>query len=661
MQETVLELKNYSVSFDTPDGKVQAVRNVDLTVKKGEILCIVGESGCGKTVMCRSVMKLLPPNAHVKSGEISLCGENITAYKRKKMEKLCGSKVSMVFQDPMLTLNPTIPVGKQITEAIIKNQKVSRDEAKKRAVEMLKLVGIPDAEQRYGLQPHFFSGGMRQRCVLAIALACDPEILFADEATTALDATVEAKIMDLLLELREKTGISIVFISHDLGAVARIADRVAVMYAGKIIEIGTAEEVYYDPRHPYTWGLLSSLPVLACENGDLNPIPGMPPSLLNPPPGDAFAVRNPQALAIDYEQTPPMFKVSDTHYAATWLLDERAPKIEKPAILKDRLQENSGRKQKPDKKEASFLQKTEQKQAPVLIEARNLKQHFRIRSDYTIHAVDDVSFRIREGEIMALVGETGCGKSTTARTLAGIYRPTGGEIFYQGERVPDKKDPFGMRKKMQTEIQMIFQDSASSLNQKMKVRDIIEEPMRVQKIRPLRGSYEEEARFQMKYVGLDPEYLKKYPGELSGGQRQRVAIARALTMEPELLVADEPIASLDASIQAQIVNLFRHLQKEHGFSFLFIAHDLDMVEFLCDRVGVMYHGKLVETGPARAVFENPLHPYTKALIAAIPIPDPRRERARAVPDFSNTEFSRTGTLREVEKDHFVLMEGGDAG
>ena len=267
MQETVLELKNYSVSFDTPDGKVQAVRNVDLTVKKGEILCIVGESGCGKTVMCRSVMKLLPPNAHVKSGEISLCGENITAYKRKKMEKLCGSKVSMVFQDPMLTLNPTIPVGKQITEAIIKNQKVSGDEAKKRAVEMLKLVGIPDAEQRYGLQPHFFSGGMRQRCVLAIALACDPEILFADEATTALDATVEAKILDLLLELREKTGISIVFISHDLGAVARIADRVAVMYAGKIIEIGTAEEVYYDPRHPYTWGLLSSLPVFAGEKG----------------------------------------------------------------------------------------------------------------------------------------------------------------------------------------------------------------------------------------------------------------------------------------------------------------------------------------------------------------------------------------------------------
>ena len=336
MQETVLELKNYSISFNTSDGEVQAVRNVNLSVKKGEILCIVGESGCGKTVMCRSVMKLLPPNARIKSGEIILCGENITSYKRKKMEKLCGNTVSMVFQDPMLTLNPTIPVGRQITEAIIKNQKVSKEEARKRAIEMLKLVGIPDAEQRYDFQPHFFSGGMRQRCVLAIALACEPKLLFADEATTALDVTVEAKILDLLLELREKIGISIVFVSHDLGAVARIADRVAVMYAGKIIEIGTAEDIYYDPRHPYTWGLLSSLPVFASDEGSLNPIPGMPPSLLNPPPGDAFAIRNPWALAIDYEKEPPMFQVSDTHYAATWLLDRRARKVERPSFLNEK-------------------------------------------------------------------------------------------------------------------------------------------------------------------------------------------------------------------------------------------------------------------------------------------------------------------------------------
>ena len=297
----------------------------------------------------------------------------------------------------------------------------------------------------------------------------------------------------------------------------------------------------------------------------------------------------------------------------------------------------------------------------ILLDVRLLTHIFPLSRKTAVKAVDDVSFQIRRGEIFGLVGESGSGKSTAARCVMNIYQPYAGQIYYKGIDTCDRGQFRKNKKMLQTTRQMIFQDSGSSLNQKMKVRDIIEEPMRVQKIWPLRGSYEEEARFQMKYVGLDPEYLKKYPGELSGGQRQRVAIARALTMEPELLVADEPIASLDASIQAQIVNLFRHLQKEHGFSFLFIAHDLDMVEFLCDRVGVMYHGKLVETGPARAVFENPLHPYTKALIAAIPIPDPRRERARAVPDFSNTEFPRTGTLREVEKDHFVLMEGGDAG
>lgn len=285
----------------------------------------------------------------------------------------------------------------------------------------------------------------------------------------------------------------------------------------------------------------------------------------------------------------------------------------------------------------------------ILLDVRHLTHIFPLSRKTAVKAVDDVSFQIRRGEIFGLVGESGSGKSTAARCVMNIYQPYAGQIYYKGIDTCDRSQFRKNKKMLQTTRQMIFQDSGSSLNQKMKVRDIIEEPMRVQKIRPLRGSYEEEARFQMKYVGLDPEYLKKYPGELSGGQRQRVAIARALTMEPELLVADEPIASLDASIQAQIVNLFRHLQKEHGFSFLFIAHDLDMVEFLCDRVGVMYHGKLVETGPARAVFENPLHPYTKALIAAIPIPDPRRERARAVPDFSNTEFPRTGTLREVEK------------
>ena len=334
--ENLLELEGLSVSFDTPKGEVEAVREVDLTLKKGEILCVVGESGCGKTVMCKSVMKLLPKTARIKSGRIRVIGEDITDYKEKQMRALRGNVFSMVFQDPMTSLNPTVPIGKQITEAILKHKKVSTDEAKAKALEMLDLVGISDVNERFKLQPHFFSGGMRQRCVLAVALASEPKILFADEATTALDVTVEEKILKLLLDIRDKLGLGMIFISHDLGAVARVADRVAVMYAGKIVEIGTAEDIYYDPRHPYTWGLLASLPALAERGGELNSIQGMPPSLIDPPPGDAFAERNKYALAIDYEQEPPMFKISDTHYAKTWLLDERAPKVEVPINLKKR-------------------------------------------------------------------------------------------------------------------------------------------------------------------------------------------------------------------------------------------------------------------------------------------------------------------------------------
>ncbi|WP_459832143.1 ABC transporter ATP-binding protein [Howardella ureilytica] len=331
--EEILKLENYSVSFNTPKGEVEAVRNINLTVNKGEILCIVGESGCGKTVMCQSVMKLLQKNAKIKSGKITVDNEDITDYKEGKMRKLRGGRMSMIFQDPLLTLNPTMPVGKQITESIIRHQKKDREKAKEMSIDLLRLVGINEPEKMYHLQPHFFSGGMRQRCVIAVALATRPKILFADEPTTALDVTVADKILDLLIEIKNKMGISIVFISHDLGAVAKIADRVAVMYAGKIIEIGTAEDIYYRPEHPYTWGLLSSLPALAIESGELYSIPGTPPVLIDPPKGDAFAVRNEYALAIDYEKEPPMFKISDTHYAATWLLDERAPKVNRPIQL----------------------------------------------------------------------------------------------------------------------------------------------------------------------------------------------------------------------------------------------------------------------------------------------------------------------------------------
>ena len=490
--------------------------------------------------------------------------------------------------------------------------------------------------------------------MMAIALAGNPDILFADEPTTALDVTIQAQILNLFKSLQKKLGTATVFVSHDLGVVAKVADRVAVMYAGKIVEIGTAGEVYHDPRHPYTWGLMRSLPSMAKGRDILYTIPGMPPALRNSLKGDAFACRNEYALAIDYEKEPPMFRVTDTHYAATWLLDERAPKVESPfggrggscsQENRDFAQTHSAESlKKPLESEKKPLEPVEmlpeiaamlteshpgrqgRKDKEILLDVRHLSHSFPLVRGGFIKAVDDVSFQIRRGEIFGLVGESGSGKSTLARCVMNIYKPDGGSIFYKGIDAGGntrRNRAFRQNRKiLQSTRQIIFQDSDSSLNPRMKVCDIIAEPMRLQKRTPPRGSFRAEAEFQMRYVGLDADYLDKYPSELSGGQRQRVAIARALSMEPELLVADEPVASLDVSIQAQIINLFRHLQREHRFSFLFISHDLSVVEFLCDRVGVMYQGRLVEAAPVRELFENPRHPYTKSLIAAIPVPDP---------------------------------------
>ena len=326
--DTILDVNHLSVSFFTREGEVQAVRDVSFSLHKGEVLAIVGESGCGKSVLCKSIMKILPPTARIKQGCITVCGQDITAYKEREMCRLRGKLFSMVFQDPMTALNPTMTIAQQIEEAVrIHQPRLGKTERKEKVIALMQLVGIENARERMQLYPHNFSGGMRQRVVMAIALAADPAILFADEPTTALDVTIQAQILDLFRSIQKQKGMATVFVSHDLGVVARVADRVAVMYAGKIVEIGTAEDIFYDPRHPYTWGLLQSLPILSRGKEWLPAIPGMPPSLLHPPKGDAFACRNKYALQIDYEEEPPMFKVSDTHYAATWLLDERAPKI----------------------------------------------------------------------------------------------------------------------------------------------------------------------------------------------------------------------------------------------------------------------------------------------------------------------------------------------
>ena len=327
----LLEVKNLSVSFDTAAGEVQAVRDVSFSLSGGEVLAIVGESGCGKSVLCRSIMKLLPDNARMKSGQILLDGADVTGYRERDMRRLRGRMFSMIFQDPMTSLNPTLPIGRQIGEAVLVHQpKLKGAAVRRRVLELMELVGIEDPEARYSLYPHNFSGGMRQRSVMAIALAANPRLLFADEPTTALDVTIQAQILDLLRRLQAQLDTAAVLVTHDLGVVARAADRVAVMYAGKIVETGTVEDIFYDPRHPYTWGLLRSLPAWAEEGQPLYTIPGMPPSLLHPPQGDAFACRNEYALAIDYQEAPPMFHVGGDHYAATWLLDERAPKIASP-------------------------------------------------------------------------------------------------------------------------------------------------------------------------------------------------------------------------------------------------------------------------------------------------------------------------------------------
>ncbi len=740
--ENLLEVKHLSVSFDTEKGEVQAVRDVSFTLKRGEILVLAGESGSGKSVLCKSIMKLLPSSARIKSGSITVCGTDITGYRERDMRRLRGRLFSMVFQNPMTFLNPSMTVGAQIAEAVkVHNPAVSKAELEERVEELMRLTGIDSVKERRCQYPHQFSGGMRQRAVLAAALAADPDILFADEPTTALDVTIQAQILDLFREIIKKLGAAAVFVTHDLGAAARAADRVAVMYAGKIVETGTAEEIYYDPRHPYTWGLMQSLLANANHAKDkqaLNVIPGMPPVMINPPKGDAFASRNVYALRIDYEKEPPMFQITDTHFAASWLLDERAPKIPVPPggrcwqdirqnILQENIQppesaeekafhaeqperaggkqlpecaeektfhaEQTGRKQPPESVEekafhAEQPEQTGEKQLlqcagekalrtvhseqtagifkkehaecevsgpDILLDVRHLSHVFYVNKKTAVRAVDDVSFQIRKGEIFALVGESGSGKSTIARCVMNIVKPSGGSIFYKGLNVCDDRIFRKNRKHLMAVRQMIFQDSDSSLNPRMKVCDIIAEPMRIHHRKPKRGSYRREAEFQMYHAGLDCGYLGAYPYALSGGQRQRVAIARALAMEPELLVADEPTASLDVSIQAQIINLFRHLQKEHGFSFLFISHDLPVVEYLCDRAGVLYRGKLVECAPVKELFSNPQHPYTRSLLSAVPLPDPLRERNRKMTVFHEKDFVRGAEWIQTGPGHYVLQ------
>ncbi|WP_084797647.1 ABC transporter ATP-binding protein [Neobacillus mesonae] len=648
--EKILDIKDLQVSFDTYAGEVKAVRSVSFHLNKGETLAIVGESGSGKSVTSKSLMRLLPnPPGRITCGEILYEGKNLVALSEKQMQSIRGSDISMIFQDPMTSLNPTMTIGKQIMESILKHQRLPNKQAKEKTIELLEMVGIPNAAKRFSDYPHQFSGGMRQRVVIAMAISCNPKILIADEPTTALDVTIQAQILDLLKDLQKKMGTAIIFITHDLGVVANIADRVAVMYAGKIIEIGTVDEVFYNPRHPYTWGLLGAMPNVNYRDEELITIPGTPPDLLKPPAGDAFAPRNKYALEIDYHLEPPMYKVSDTHYAATWLLHEKAPQVIPPEKM--RIQDHSA---SPETTKTCVQKKTDSKEK--LLEIRNLKKYFRSGKNQILKAVDGLNFEIFKGETFGLVGESGCGKSTTGRIISRLYRATDGDVFYNNESIFGKKSDSQLQA-LNQKIQMIFQDPYSSLNPRLTVADIISEGMDIHGLYSNKKEKIESVYELLETVGLSREHVNRYPHEFSGGQRQRIGIARALAVNPEFIIADEPISALDVSIQAQVVNLMKRLQKEKGLTYLFIAHDLSMVKYISDRIGVMYKGRIVELAGSDELYQNPLHPYTKSLLSAIPVPDPNIERHRRRIKF-DTKFAWSGEgeepiLREVKNGHWV--------
>ncbi len=591
MNQKVLEIQNLSVVFDTPRGKICALRNLSLSIGQGEIVVVAGESGCGKSVLCKTIMGLLPAPAHVTGGSIKLSGRELVGLSEKEYCGLRGGEAAMVFQDPMTSLDPTYTIGRQIVEAIQVHEKSDASAARLKAIHLMEDVGIEHAVERFDDYPWMLSGGMRQRCVLAMALAQDTKLLIADEPTTALDEEVKNEILNLLLRLRKERDLSILFITHDLSAARIVADRLAIMYAGKIIEEGDCGEVLSNPVHPYTWGLLHALPEYA-EEGKLRVIPGSPPNIPEDFKGDAFAVRNEYALGIDYIQEPPFFEITENHRAATWLADQRAPKV-----VFGRSSAKAGEGTPEDKERIHLSRKEEE---PPLLKVEHLSHYFKLGRKSYLTVAEDVSFEIRRGEILGLVGRSGSGKTTLARCILGMYKPYGGKIIYDGIDITDRRhlganrsEMAQIKRKLAREIQFISQDSGAALDGKMTVRQLIAEPLQIQKMFQTRSEMDEYIMSLMREVNIDANMIDRFPHELSGGQRQRVSIARAYGMEPKLLVCDEPLASLDVSIQAQIVELFLKLQRKHGTSMLFIAHDLSMVDFISDRTVVLEKGRLV--------------------------------------------------------------------
>ncbi|MDU0328720.1 ABC transporter ATP-binding protein [Paenibacillus sp. 3LSP] len=627
MRSALLDIQQLSVDFSTRNGLIQAIRDVTLTIGEGETVCLVGESGSGKTVTSKAIMRLIDhENGRITGGSLRLGETELTGLSEAELRRVRGKKMAMVFQEPMAAFDPVFTIGRQIRETILQHERISKREADERAVRLLERVGIPEPRLRLKQYPGELSGGMLQRAMIAMALSCGPDLLIADEPTTALDVTIQVQILSLLKDLQQEFGMSILLITHDLGIAADIADRIVVMYAGEIVEEAPAEQLFRLPHHPYTRGLLRSIATLDTVRGTrLHSIEGSIPSLAEPPSGCRFHPRCPYATESCMREAPPLVTDAKGRRTAcwhseelvrqdSWLAPPQEPEIEAAQI-------HAGRSSSVGEGAISTTEPMDGNEGEVLFAAEHLRKYYRVhggglgRRARLIRAVDDVSFTIKKGETFGLVGESGSGKSTLGRVLLQMERATAGKVLFAGEDLTQLSGAAlrSARRHMQT----IFQNPYGSFDPRWKIGDSIAEPLKVHGELPP-GKIKERVRELLELVGLDPSWDERYPHEFSGGQRQRIGIARAIALNPQFILADEAVSALDVSVQAQIINLLQDLQQRLGLTYLFIAHGLQVVRHISDRIGVMYLGKLVEIAPSESLFLRPAHPYTRALIDSIP-------------------------------------------